>query len=292
MALRLKAGYKHTEVGMIPEDWEVPALGNLAHIQRGASPRPIDSPHWYDPEGAVGWIRISDIADSDGKYLTHTQDYLSQQGIAQSRYLPANSLIMSICATVGVPVITTIDACIHDGFVGLTKLRGIDKMFLYYKLRELEASFRSMGQTGSQNNLNTNLVRGCLIALPPLPEQRAIAALSDVDALIAALDALIAKRRELKQGAMQRLLTGETRLPGFGGAWEIRQFGQIFQFLSTANNARSDLSEHGDLKYIHYGDIHTKWRSFLDCASDELPLIQSDRVGKPLISGRRRPYHG
>jgi len=60
---------------------------------------------------------------------------------------------------------------------------------------------------------------------------------------------------------------------------EVRKFGEIFQFLNTANNSRSDLSENGEIKYIHYGDIHTQWRSFLDCSSDELPLIQRDKVG-------------
>jgi type I restriction enzyme, S subunit len=118
----------------------------------------------------------------------------------------------------------------------------------------------------------------------PLPknekEQTAIAtALSDVDALITSLDKLIAKKRDIKQATMQQLLTGKRRLPGFSGEWEVKQLGELFQFLNTANNSRSDLSENGEFKYIHYGDIHTKWRAFLDCASSELPLIQSDKVG-------------
>lgn len=86
------------------------------------------------------------------------------------------------------------------------------------------------------------------------------------------------KKRDIQQATMQQLLTGKTRLPGFSGEWKVRKFGEIFQFLNTANNSRSDLSENGEIKYIHYGDIHTKWRSFLDCSSDELPLIQRDKV--------------
>jgi type I restriction enzyme, S subunit len=76
-------GFKETEVGVIPDDWNVLPLGSLAHIQRGALPRPIDSPRWYDQGSGVGWIRISDIANADGRYLTATRDYLSQQGISQ-----------------------------------------------------------------------------------------------------------------------------------------------------------------------------------------------------------------
>jgi len=130
----LKPGYKQTEVGLIPEDWEVKTLKELAAIQRGASPRPIDSPIWYDRASTVGWVRISDVTKSDGKQLKGTEDYLSDKGIANSRFLPAGSLIMSICATVGIPVITKIDSCIHDGFVGFTRLKFVDQEFLYYKL--------------------------------------------------------------------------------------------------------------------------------------------------------------
>jgi type I restriction enzyme S subunit len=77
-------------------------------------------------------------------------------------------------------------------------------------------------------NLNQGTLGGLVIQAPPLPEQRAIAtALSDVDALLAKLDQFIAKKRDLKQATMQQLLTGQTRLPGFGGDWEILQIGAI-----------------------------------------------------------------
>ncbi len=193
--------------------WEVKRFGAIADIQRGASPRPIDSSVWYDSRSTVGWVRISDIAESDGRTLLKTRDYLSQKGIAASRFLPAGSLIMSICATVGRPVITGFDTCIHDGFVGFSNLRFIDKRFLFYKLKQSENDFKAMGQTGSQANLNTDLVNNCEVELPELLEQTAIATvLSDMDDEIAALEARRDKTRALKQGMMQELLTGRIRL--------------------------------------------------------------------------------
>jgi type I restriction enzyme, S subunit len=93
------------------------------------------------------------------------------------------------------------------------------------------------------------------IALPPLPEQRAIAAaLSDVDSLIAALDQLIAKKRDLIQGAMQQLLRGKTRLPGFGGSWEDRTLVQVAELRPGINKPTGAMG-HGTL-YVTVQDLY------------------------------------
>src|SRR5262249_26578926 len=97
-------------------EWNVKRLGELAKIQRGASPRPIDSPIWFDESSSVGWVRISDVT-SAGMYLRETTQRLSPLGVQNSRPVSRGSLIMSICATVGRPIITDVDVCIHDGFV-------------------------------------------------------------------------------------------------------------------------------------------------------------------------------
>jgi type I restriction enzyme, S subunit len=192
--------------------WERISLGKLATIQRGASPRPIDSPTWFDENSAVGWVRISDITAA-GMYLRGTSQHLSQAGIEHSRRVDCGSLIMSICATVGRPIITAIDACIHDGFVVFGGLRA-DKQFLYYVLASIENDWSHHGQTGSQMNLNTDLIRRTEIAVPPsLAEQSAIAAIfSDMDSEIDGLENRQIKSHQIKQGMMQELLTGRIRL--------------------------------------------------------------------------------
>ena len=119
---------------------------------------------------------------------------------------------MSICATVGRPVITAIDTCIHDGFVVFDGLQ-TGKRFMYYALKSIESDWGRHGQTGSQMNLNTGLINATPIDLPPIEEQTAIATLlSDLDAELAALETRRDKTRALKQGMMQELLTGRTRL--------------------------------------------------------------------------------
>lgn len=120
---------------------------------------------------------------------------------------------MSICATVGRPIITDIDVCIHDGFVVFDELQA-DQSYLYYVLKWIEPGWSKHGQTGSQMNLNTPLINRTSVHLPPIAEQAAIAnVLSDMDAELAALDARLTKTRALKQAMMSELLTGKTRLP-------------------------------------------------------------------------------
>ena len=191
--------------------WKVKSLGNLAAIQRGASPRPIDSPAWFDDNSPIGWVRISDVTRS-GMFLRETTQRLSALGVQNSRPVARGSLIMSICATVGRPIITDIDTCIHDGFVVFDNLQA-DRQFLYYILKSIEGDWGKRGQTGSQMNLNTDLIKGSEMSLPDRKEQADIAAiLTDMDAAIDELEAKLSKARQIKQGMMQELLTGRTRL--------------------------------------------------------------------------------
>jgi len=193
-------------------EWSFKRLEQLANIQRGASPRPIDDPIWFDENSHVGWVRISDVTKSK-MYLFETSQRLSSLGIKNSRPVNKNSLIMSICATVGRPVITLIDTCIHDGFVVFDNPR-CDKNFLYYILSSIEDNWSQHGQTGSQMNLNTGLINQTKVRIPSTTkEQTAIAQiLTDMDAEIAELETKLAKARAVKQGMMQQLLTGRIRL--------------------------------------------------------------------------------
>lgn len=104
--------------------------------------------------------------------------------------------------------------------------------------------------------------------MPTRAEQEAIAeALSDMDALIDSLEQLLAKKRQIKQGAMQELLTGKQRLPGFSGAWETKPLDALFAFSGGYTASRDQLSQNG-LCYLHYGDIHTSTKSLIDVRSE------------------------
>lgn len=192
--------------------WETKQLGDIAEIVRGASPRPIENPIWFDENSTIGWVRISDVTKSV-KYLTETTQKLSELGIKNSRYVGENNLIMSICATVGRPILTRINVCIHDGFVVFRKPE-IEINYLYYYLTFIEENWSKNGQTGSQMNLNTTIINSEIIGFPEdKNEQIKIASiLSDIDSELFALEKKLEKYRLVKQGMMQNLLTGKIRL--------------------------------------------------------------------------------
>jgi type I restriction enzyme S subunit len=153
-----------------------------------------------------------------------------------------------------------------------------DSKFLSYFLASggPQRAFRSTTDQGAKAGMNLAGVRSIKAAIPPVPEQRAIAAaLSDVDALLAKLDALIAKKRDLKQAAMQQLLTGQTRLTGFRGAWEVKTLGDLFTFSGGFSAARDQLSSEGYC-YLHYGDIHKSSKMFIDVRSEYQDIPKLD----------------
>ncbi len=193
-------------------EWRVVKLREIANIYRGASPRPISNPKWFDDKSSIGWVRISDVSKSK-RVLQQTEQYLSEDGVRRSRFVEKGSIIMSICATIGKPIYTGIDVCIHDGFVVFDKLN-INKDFFYYVLLHQEDLWSKYGQTGSQMNLNTTIVGQEKIFIPiNKAQQKAIAEiLSTADKEIELLEQELELLRLQKKGLMQLLLTGIVRV--------------------------------------------------------------------------------
>jgi type I restriction enzyme S subunit len=196
-----------TNIGVFPKSWRISRIDDICRIRRGASPRPIQDKSYFADKGR-GWIRIEDVT-STYKFLRKTSQYLSAKGEKKSVSVEPGDLIMSICATIGKPVILGIKACIHDGFVWFSELsKEIDTEYLFYILQKTEDEFVSKKQTGTQGNLNTSIVGRTAIPVPALEEQRKIAAfISRIDLLIQQTDSVIRKTQELKKGLMQHLLT-------------------------------------------------------------------------------------
>lgn len=218
----VKPGYKQTEIGLIPEKWECFLLGERVKIFRGGSPRPIEAYITSSADG-VNWIKIGDVKEGD-KYITSTQEKILQSGASKSRAVHVGDFILSNSMSFGRPYILAVDGCIHDGWLTIQNYDNcFIKEFLYYLLssEKIYNQYIAMAAGSSVKNLNKEKVSSVVVVCPANTEQQLIAnALSDIDELIFSLEKLIAKKKAVKQGAMQDLLTGKKRLPGFSGEWE------------------------------------------------------------------------
>ncbi|AFI05849.1 restriction endonuclease subunit S [Helicobacter cetorum] len=192
--------------------WEKVRLGDIAEIKRGASPRPIENPKWFCINSSIGWVRISDIS-KNSCFLYKTTQKLSKEGVKRSRFVKKDSLIMSMCATIGKPIITKIDTCIHDGFVVFENPK-INLFYLYYFLCSIEREWLESGQQGSQINLNVDLIKNKEIFYPKnLDEQKAIATiLSDLDKEITSLKNKKMKFQNIKKSLNNDLMNAKIRV--------------------------------------------------------------------------------
>ncbi len=194
-------------------EWRTRKLSEFCTVRRGASPRPIDSPKWFAESGRA-WVRISDVTKSKDETLEHTDQYLSAEGAANSVAVDPGDLIMSICATIGVPKFLGIPACIHDGFVVFREVSPrLALPFLFYVLEAATERLANSGQPGTQRNLNTSIVGEMLVPEIEVAEQLAIAeSLKRADNILRRISDKLKILKAEKSALMQQLLSGKRRV--------------------------------------------------------------------------------
>lgn len=228
MSLPRYSKYKESGVewlGKVPSQWTVIAIKLLSPVQRGASPRPIDDAKFFDDEGQYAWVRIADVSASNGT-LRETTQRMSELGSSLSVKIEPGELFVSIAGTVGKPCISSIKACIHDGFVYFPRLR-IPPEFLY-RVFEAGQCYAGLGKWGTQLNLNTDTIGSIRIAVPPSDDLSGILSFLDretgkIDALIAEqeklLELLAEKRQATISHAVTRGLNPDVPMKDSGVAW-------------------------------------------------------------------------
>ena len=266
-------GYKHTEVGVIPVDWEVKTLTLVADIRGGIAKN--SNAATSDPI-SVHYLRVANVQDGFLDLAEMSKIQLSRVDLPRYKVVPGDVLMNEggDLDKLGRGAIWRgeFDPCVHQNHVFVVRCKA-NLLPEYLNIWTATSSVRRFFLTAGKQTTNlASISKSSLgelpVALPPLPEQRAIAtALSDVDALLAALDRLIAKQRDLKQAAMQQLLTGQTRLPGFKGKWETKRLGDLFNFSGGYSASRDQLSTEGHC-YLHYGDIHGSSKTCIDTEAD------------------------
>ena len=250
------AKFKMTELGPIPEDWEVGRLGEIGEplmCKRILKSQTLDS-------GDVPFYKIGTFGGAPDAYISRS---LYESYRRKYSYPKKGDVLLSAAGTIGRTVVYDgRDAYFQDSnIVWLDNDESLVlNKYLYWWYKVISWNTEDGGIV---TRLYNNNLKSSLIPLPPLPEQHRIAAaLSDVDELIAALGKLIEKKRNIKAGTMQQLLTGKRRLPGFGGKWVEKRLGEIGKFSKGAGISKEQ-SNSGPLPAVRYGELYTTHHDYI-----------------------------
>jgi type I restriction enzyme S subunit len=254
--MEVKPGYKQTEVGVIPEEWRISKVGDVC----GCIVPGRNKPRLFD--GDIPWITTPDL--ENGKLVTTSRLGLcisrAEAKSVGSKIVPPGSVLMSCAGELGIVAMTKNEIVVNQQLHVFIPTDRIEAVFLLSALAYRRDQIEKIGTKTAVPYLNKSACNSILVPLPRPREQRAIAeVLSDVDGLLAELDRLIGKKRDLKQAAMQQLLTGRTRFPGFHGEWEVNRLGDVATFFKGKGLPKSALSESGAEPCIHYGELFTRY---------------------------------
>lgn len=263
----------------VPANWVARELASLsAFITKGATP----TTYGYKWEQSGVTFLRSECVSEAGLDLKHSM-YISEAAHALLRrsHIRQGDLLVTITGNVGRVVRYDLNAeASINQHIARVRIdpKEASRDFVYHSLSrpQVRAKYNSVTTGQAYPQISLKQVRETHVALPPTTaEQEAIAgALTDADALIESLESLLAKKSQIKQGAIQELLSGKRRLPGFGGVWKAKPLGELFNFSGGFSASRDQLSTEGHC-YLHYGDIHTTKRTFVDARADfqEIPKL-------------------
>lgn len=277
----MSSGYKQTEVGIIPVEWQCTSVRGIASTARNAI---VGGPFGSDLVSAdyvddgVPVIRGTNMS---GRWVSGAFVFVAPR---KAKSLEANlarsgDIVFTQRGTLG-QVSLVPDKPFECYLVSQSQMKlsvkhdWADPLFFYYVfISDYQQNLIRGGaiQTGVPH-INLGILRNIPVQLPPLLEQRNIAeALSDVDALLGVLDRLIAKKRDLKQAAMQQLLTGQTRLPGFQVEWVVKQLGEICDIRMGRTPPRLNQAYWGrGYKWLSIADLQTK---VVSTSSEEITAL-------------------
>ena len=277
-------GYKQTEIGVFPEDWDIEKLINLSDggmqngtfyecSRKGTGVYFLNVGNLYEtaPVTTQALERFDATKDEIDRFRVKNGDL----------FFTRSSIVPSGIAYCNWYKDTDDKVTVFDSHVVRfkTDTNKVDPMYLYLQCvsQASRRYFISNAKVATMTTIDQSQIGNCLIPVPPVTEQANIAdAVSDIDGMISMLDGLVSKKKAIKQGAMQELLTSKKRLPGFSGEWQTFAFGELFDFIPNNAFTRAQMSNSGKVKNIHYGDILTKYGAYVDGSNDSIPYISKE----------------
>ena len=224
----------------IPDGWRRVQLGDVAEVVGGSTPSRTEGRYW---EGDVPWVVPSELTALKGRYLSATKEFITDEGMrsASLRLIPAGSILLTSRATVGVTAINGVPIVTNQGFQNLIVKNGADPLWLYYCVSQQRPELERKASGSTFLEVSRDSVRSLPILLPPLREQRAIAAVLDsIDDAIEGAEAVITATEGLREALLHDLLTNglpghhtEFRdVPGLGtipADWEVVRLGDVYE---------------------------------------------------------------
>lgn len=225
----IETKFKDSELGPIPEDWEVKSVKDFSNIVTGATPS-TDNPNYWG--GNIRWMSSGEL---NNKIIYDVIGRITQDGYnsASTHMLPVDCVLIGLAGqgkTRGTAAINKVPLCTNQSIGAILPCNTVNPHYLYHFIDNQYLNLRALSSgDGGRGGLSKTLLLNFKIILPlHISEQERIAeALSDVDALIKELDALIEKKRMVLKATMQDLLTARRRLPGFSEPWQEVKLGDV-----------------------------------------------------------------
>lgn len=251
----IETRFKDMEIGLIPEDWEVKPIKNICDVKRG--------------------VRVTrDMLSPEGEYPVF-QNTNYPLGYFNKYNVEANTPYVIVGGSAGLIGVCNLNYWAADDCVYFSKKEGLDHVFLYYELLHRQFDIKKHVRSASVPRLDRKVIENLVISVPLIDEQKRIAsALSDVDVLLRELGELIAKKKAIKMGMMQELLTVEAvpgkegafrpkrRLEGFEGDWKSYSFKELYKYASEGGTPDTSVSSYyqgGNIPFVKIEDTVNKY---------------------------------
>lgn len=275
------AGYKQTELGVLPTDWRIAEIGQIAETSSGTTP-PRNQYDRYFRGGVHAWVKTLDLNNAE---IRETDESVTDEAIEETslRLFPEGSVLVAMYGglrQIGRTGLLRLPAAVNQAITAIRpNPTTFCPEFLLFYLNHRVGYWQSVASSSRKDpNITGADVRAFKLPLPEISEQRSVAAaLTDADALIDSLEQLLTKKHQIKLGAMQELLTGKRRLPGFKDPWIPRSMADLFAFSGGLSASRDQLGDVGSC-YLHYGDIHLSNKSYIDLDAEhhQMPRLDVD----------------
>ncbi len=259
-------------------NWQTKKLGEVCLIERGGSPRPIDSFITNSPEG-INWIKIGDTKNIT-KYIFETKEKIKPEGVRCSRMVYEGDFILSNSMSFGRPYIMKTTGCIHDGWLVLRpKEKNIDTDFLYYLLGAplIFKQFDNLAAGSTVRNLNIDLVKSVQIPFPPISAQHRI---------VKILDEIFEKTAKAKENAERNLQNARELFESYlqsvfanpGDGWKEKKLGEISEIFGGYAFKSGDFQKNGRYQVLRMGNVRPGI-----VRSDESPVF-IEKIDEKILS--------